>query len=239
VENISMKPVRYLTFEVNSNCNLASIHPRCPVNDPERYMFGDTSKVLTDQDIIDFWFWCRYSYGFEGVVLWHLYSEPTLSIDRIRGLMKTMHTMYPTQRFHLWTNNVRDFAGFEHVQLTDYRIVRPNDLDNRRESTRGEGDYARVGESGRCIRGTYGWEIIIDNHGNWLLCCNDWRCEENAGNILATDDWQSILHRYVEMTRDISWTDKASFEALPRMCRSCITVNPLLHRSAIPVQVQS
>lgn len=222
---------QYLTFELNATCNMANEHPRCPTSDPERFKFGKTERKLTDAIVLSFWRWAYYHHGFRGVVLWHLYNEPTLVKTRISALLKQMHAEAPEQRSHLWTNspNAVKLVGFQHVQLTDYRVVRPDDLDNRRASTSGEGrPYSFVKPSGRCGRG-FGWELILDAHGNWLLCCNDWQNEASIGNVF-TDDWEVLLRRYAQA--EIGWHDKASYDRLPRLCRSCMTVNPGLHRSA-------
>lgn len=230
-----MKDVRYLTFEVNDTCNMDVIHPKCPINDPERYRFGSVDRDLTDDVIVQFWSWADVM-GFRGIVLWHLYNEPTLALPRIEALMARIKRLAPEQRFHLWTNSHQavKLVGFNHVQLTNYHDVRPDDLDNRRASTRGEGrSYDAMPSSGFCGRG-YGWEVIIDHHGNWLLCCNDWRCEESVGNILDNPAWRDLFDAY-KLKADVRWTNKESYERLPRMCRSCMDVNPNLHRSALPV----
>lgn len=226
-----MTELRYLTFEINPTCNLAAIHPRCPINDPDRYRFGSTSAVLTDELVLAFWRWAR-TQGFSGTVLWHLYNEPTLALDRIRGLMREIQAEEPTQAFHLWTNHraALGFDAFQHVQLTDYAQVRPEDLDNRRASTEGEGrPYAAMRPTGRCTR-SYGWEVILDHHGNWLLCCNDWRCEESVGNV-HTERWDVLLERF-RVRAEIAWHDEASYQQLPRLCRACMDVNPNLSRTA-------
>ena len=228
-----LSTLRYLTFEVNKTCNLASVHRRCPVSDPERFMFGETDYVLTDSLILAFWQFCVKE-GFRGVVLWHLYNEPTAELARIRRLLTAMRGEVPSQRTHLWTNSpgAVGLPEFDHVQLTDYRVVRPEELDNRRASTRGEGAaYDKVAKSGSCGRG-FGWEIIVDFHANWLLCCNDWRCEQAIGNLVGSV-WDLLLEKY-EREAQIKWDSRKSYEALPRMCRSCIEVNPNLHRSALP-----
>jgi hypothetical protein len=229
---------QYLTFEVNSTCNLAALHPRCPINDPERYRFGRTDAVLTDEAILGFWQWMCAG-GFAGIVLWHLYNEPTLALDRTERLMTAMQAERPDQRFHLWTNHraASRLAGFNHIQVTDYALVRPGDLDNRRASVCGDGrpyrDLRRSQRVGVCGRGA-GWEVIIDHHGNWLLCCNDWRAEESVGNIFV-DDWSTLRDHYQTRAR-IAWRDEASYNALPRLCRACLDVNPNLHKTArVPV----
>lgn len=233
VAALALAGLRYLTFEVNDTCNMAHVHPKCPVSDEERYKFGDRSHVLTNDDIVEFWWWCRRR-GFTGSVLWHLYNEPTLVLERIRALQLAMHNIVPDQHFHIWTNSPVRLVGFHHVQHTNYAVVRPDDLDNRRASTSGEGrPYADMQPSGRCGR-SFGWEVIIDYHGNWLLCCNDWRCEESSGNILIGEPWCDILARFTAKS-EIAWSDAQSYAALPRMCRSCMDVNPNLSRSAFPV----
>lgn len=229
-----LSALRYLTFEVNADCNMAHVHPKCPVSDPERYMFGDTSRTLSDDDIVEFYNWAYQFQGFRGSVLWHLYNEPTLVLDRIRGLQSRIQQIVPDQHFHLWTNSPMKLVGFHHVQHTNYADVRPDDLDNRRASTSGEGRaYLEMQPEGRCGR-SFGWEVIIDNHGNWLLCCNDWRCEEATGNILIDRDWEFLLEKF-RGKAEIVWHDADSYAALPRMCRSCMDVNPNLSRSALPV----
>lgn len=228
-----MQQVQYLTFEINNTCNLTELHPKCPINDSERYSFGDVSQSLKDSSIVEFWLWCR-SKGFNGIILWHLYNEPTLVIDRIISLMKKMQKLEPSQRFHLWTNNHQKFEDFNHVQLTNYNKVRPDELDDRRKSAQGEGRGYLVAEpQGYCIRGSLAWELIIDFFGNWLLCCSDWRCENSVGNIFK-DSWNELLEKY-RLKAHIEWKDKESFGSLPRMCRACITENPGLHKSATMV----
>lgn len=224
---------RYLTFEINSGCRLADVHPRCPTSDPNRYRYGQRDRTLDDGVVVRFWRFAR-DRGFNGVVLWHLYNEPALALDRIVALIAAMRIELPTLRTHLWTA-VPMLVGrpeFEHVELTDYRRVRPDDLDVRRvahamEST----DQQFAPSAGRCTRDR-DWELIIDNRGNWLSCCNDWECAGRYGDVF-NDDWDELIRRYVARA-PIAWSDHASFAALPAMCRACVVYNPLLHRSALP-----
>jgi hypothetical protein len=83
-------------------------------------------------------------------------------------------------------------------------------------------------QKGVCGRGL-GWEIPIDNFGNWCLCCNDWRCEESFGSIMV-DSWEGMLDKYIAKRKTIRWNDEDSYNALPRMCRSCMSVNPELSK---------
>lgn len=228
--------LKYLTFEVGSECNLAGLHSRCPVNDPSRYQFGSKERPLDDETIVLFWEWAHFQHHFDGVLLWHLYNEPTLQQSRIERLITRIRAMHPEQRTHLWTNNVRTkergVESINHIQLTDYRNVRPEDLDNRMASVTGEGrPYQDMSPSGFCGR-QFGWELVIDAFGNWNLCCNDWRCEESCGNIMADQDWDAMLNRF-KLRAQIAWTDAASYAALPRLCRACMDQNSSLHQTAV------
>lgn len=221
----------YLTFEISKTCGLADLHPKCPVSDPERFKFGRQDYFLSDALIGAFWQWAVQEHGFRGVVLWHLYNEPAAENERIQKLVAWMRQLQPDQRTHLWTGKrgAAQLPGYDHVELTDYAIVRPDDLDNRRMTIFGNGNYDRVPSHGVCTR-SFPYEIILDYHCNWILCCNDWRAEESVGNIAAIEGWDTLLDVYEQKAR-IHWSDKNSYEALPRMCRSCVELNPTLHRS--------
>lgn len=228
-----MQNLRFLTFEIGSDCGLARLHEKCPVSDPERYLFGQHERRIDDELVLGFWRRMR-QLGFRGTVLWHLYNEPSKENARIQGLMATMRAEAPNQTFHLWTNNHTQFEGYDFIKLTDYRVVRPSDLDDRRRTTKGEGDWHTVRAReprGGCSRAE-NWEFIVDNRGNVLMCCNDWRCEGSFG-CLFTEDWDTVIGKW-QAKAAIEWTDRASFEALPRICRACVTYNPNLHNTAIP-----
>lgn len=239
----SLNIVRYLTFEVNKTCDMVTVHPQCPIGHPERYKFGDTSQHLTAGSIFKFWRWARASRNFRGIILWHSYNEPTLAISLIRECMKQIKSVDPYQPFHLFTNvppNSRPdlIPEFDIITYSDYDPHSPDyskrvgsKLDDRISNRTGEGKpYSAVKPTGWCGRG-FGWELLIDYHGNWNLCCSDWRGEEAVGNILVDSDWSSMLARYEDKARNIRWHDEASYNALPRLCRACMDVTPNLHRS--------
>lgn len=230
----ALRPLRYLTFEISSTCALADLHPRCAVSDPERYMFGQTDQRLDDQTILEFWRWAR-THGFDGIMNWHLYNEPMPELPRIKALVAKMRAVHPDQRVHLWSGlsaaKREQGTTFDLVVHTDYRLVPPGALDNRRASTTGEGDYDHAPRESVCTRAA-DFELIIDNHGNWLKCCNDWRCEEAVGNIF-TETWDTLLEKYALQPK-IAWHNVETWAQLPRMCRACVTVNSNLHRTAVP-----
>lgn len=229
-----MAHYRYLTFEIGHTCGLSQLHTKCPVSDPERFAHGHQTEPISDDLVLMFWRWAR-ARGFRGTVLWHLYNEPWQEKERITKLLAAMRAEAPNQESHLWTGvgsgqARKDEIGVNHVVWTNYAIVQPQDLDNRRAAMTGEGDYARARRAGACGRAK-GFELIIDHYGNWLKCCSDWRCEESVGNVLV-DDWNGLLASY-EGARAVAWQSAEEFAQLPRLCRACITENPMLSQTAM------
>lgn len=225
-----MNLTRYLTFEISQTCDLAYRHDWCPINHPERYMFGQRTRLLTDEIILDFYKWAKFTHGFRGIILWHMYNEPTHHLARIRRLMTDMKRIDKHQPFQLTTNSRPDIEGFDIVHFTDYDD--PNTgHDDRILVARGEGKpYAQFRmRQNRCKRG-HEWEVPIDNFGNWCLCCNDWRCEQAVGNIFS-DDWEEMYTRFIEKSKSIRWSDERTYNNLPRLCRACLDITPNLHRT--------
>jgi hypothetical protein len=228
----SLNILRYLNFEVNRACDLWKEHQgKCPISHPWRYKFSTSTKPISDDLIVEFWRWCR-RHDFRGIVMWHMYNEPTLVLDRIRNLMTRMKEEDPGQPFQITTNSTPNIPGFDIVKFSDYRESTlshngRDKLDNRIASAEGEGKpYSEVEPVGWCGRGL-GWELDIDYYGNWCLCCNDWRCEESVGNI-HEEEWEVLYERFKAKSERIRWHDEESYNALPRMCRSCMAVNPAL-----------
>jgi hypothetical protein len=222
-----MNTIRYLTFEVNQSCINREKHTgKCPISHPERYRFSKSSTKISDQHIFSFWRWC-VSKGFRGIILWHMYNEPALSIGRIRNLMEIIKSVDPQQPFQITTSIKGNYHDFDIVKISDYN--NGAQLDDRIKTNRGEGKpYNEMPSKGWCGRGR-GWEILIDNFGNWCLCCNDWRCEESVGSICNTE-WDVLYDRWKLKRARIKWEDEESYKEMPRMCRSCLDKNPSLHK---------
>ena len=222
-----MNTIRYLTFEINRVCPNIKMHTdRCPIGHPERYKFSTSNIIISDSIILDFWRWCRTK-GFRGIILWHMYNEPILVLPRIRVLKQQIKIEDPFQPFQLTTSIKGDYSDFDIVKISDYEGGAQ--LDNRIETNTGEGKlYSEMSERGWCGRGS-GWEILIDNFGNWCLSCGDWRCEEAIGSICNTD-WEILYTRWMEKRARIRWYDEGTYRALPRMCRACLDKNPTLSR---------
>lgn len=223
-----MNTIRYLTFEINRHCGNAAAHEgRCPISHPERYKFSTSTVELPDTLILGFWRWTRRR-GFRGIVLWHMYNEPVIDMDRISYLMAMMKLEDKFQPFQLTTSIPGEYPAFDIVKVSKYE--NGADLDNRIETNTGEGrPYQEMAPRGWCGRGL-GWEVLIDNFGNWCLCCGDWRCEEAVGSI-CTEDWKTLYDRWMEKRARIRWDSEESYKALPRMCRACLDKNPSLSRT--------
>jgi len=220
-----MNTLRLLTFEINNTCNNWVEHKnRCPISHPERYKFSTSNIVIGDKIILDFWRFCR-TRGFRGMILWHMYNEPVLVLNRILSLMKKMKEEDPFQPFQLTTSIPGDYPEFDNVKISDYEGGLQ--LDNRIETNTGEGKpYKDMPRHGLCGRGR-AWEIPIDYFGNWCLCCGDWRCEESFGNIYD-NDWETLYQKWEKKRKTIQWHDEESYNALPRLCRACFDKNPSL-----------
>ena len=220
-----MKVMAYLTFEVNRTCDMIDVHKdKCPIAHKDRYLYSDSDTAITDTLVLNFYHWLHTVRKFDGVVGWTLYNEPTLVLNRIRYMMAHMKRMRPEQRFRLTTNKP-DVPGFDEYCFSNYGKGNGAQLDNRMFIDTGDGKpYGEVKPRGRCRRGM-GWEVIIDYFGNWCLCCGDWRNEESIGNIWG-GVWDVLYEKWDAKRQTIRWSDQQSYDALPRMCRSCIDKAP-------------
>lgn len=187
--------------------------------------------------MFDFWKWCREKHHFYGVCNMSNYGEPTLAIDQIRDLMRRIREVDPRQPFQLVTNREDhpEFeAEFDIVKRSRYRALirlcldgKP-EMDNRTLATTGEGrPYSEAWPQGHCLRGL-GWELIVDFYGNVAMCCADFSNECSSGSI-CIDNWDEIYDRWKARSRTIRWSNEAEYNALPRLCRACLDVNPSLH----------
>jgi hypothetical protein len=156
-----------------------------------------------------------------------MYNEPTLVMDRILNIMRAMKSEDRHQPFQLTTSVPGQYPEFDIVKVSDYS--NGGDFDRRIDTAEGEGrSYSFMPARGWCGRGR-GWEIPIDNFGNWCLCCGDWKCEESIGNIHNVN-WEKLYTKWKLQTDRIKWHDKATYEAMPRLCRACLDKNPMLSK---------
>lgn len=239
MRQLELNLARNLSFEINQECNLASVHPLCPSGNPIRYKYGKQEKTITDDLMIEFWLWCRDKHYFRGIWNFCGHNEPTLVIERIHNLLVRARTIDPGLPAQLVTNKenfVDQWDDFDIIKRSRYREGGVRLCDDRRPSfdgrlaaaLGGEGKpYAQMSPWGRCIRGA-GWEILVDVWGNWCNCCADFSCELAFGN-LWTDNWEEMFKMASERYRSMKWHDEASYNALPRLCRACLDVNPTLH----------
>lgn len=231
-----MNLTRSLSFEINRSCDMGKIHSRCPNMHPDRFRYGKSKIPLSSDAIFEFWKWGTAKHGFRGICNMSWYGEPTLALDQIRSLIARIKSVDPMQPFQIVTNREDgDFEKeFDIVKRSHYRSLtrlcddgKP-DFDNRTLSIQGEGKpYSSQPPFGHCLRGL-GWEIGIDYYGSWCLCCADFTNEESVGSIM-TDNWDQLYERWKAKASRIRWTNEEEYNALPRLCRSCLDVNPSLH----------
>lgn len=184
-----------LIFEIGQRCNLGHCHPKCPNTHPERYALLDTSRELDDQTIDDCIAAAYDRHGFAGLVGWHYYNEPTLSMDRILALMDRARRRTGKARFILWSNGVLPqseavLERFSAVHVTDYRHDSTGvQLDDRLQDRPPPGDAP-------CLR--VFTEFILDHFGNHHPCCFDWRGRASLGNVFCrgfdalVEDWAKM-----------------------------------------------
>ena len=227
---MSFNIVRYLAFEINRTCPNYELHRgKCPISHPDRYKYSTSLNPITDGEIIQFWEWSRTK-GFRGIILWHMYNEPVIFLDRIKSLMRIMKKRDPFQPFQLTTGIKGKYPDFDIVKISDYD--NGAELDNRIETVVGDGKpYSEMPKHGLCGRGK-GFEIQIDYFGNWCLCCGDWTCEEAIGNI-HNENWNVLYKKWDIKRMTIQWNDEESYNALPRLCRSCLDKNTLSWKGGI------
>ena len=224
-----MQYTQFLIFEICKECNLGPVHGACPNMDSRRWDHVDTTRVLTDEQIVEIAVKMHEQYGFRGAIGWHYYNEPLIAKDRILSLMKQIRAKVPEARFVLWTNghlipeDPSDLSAFDFAWVTNYdkgdytRILQaiPNskemrwELDGRIEPLGPE----REGPCGRPYS-----EFIIDYHGEVHLCCLDWQRNVEIGNVLdqtlgeIVSKWQSIRSKISGRRMDAD---------APEACRRC------------------
>lgn len=219
-----------LSMEICCACNLSGKHFSCPSGRSDRYGNLDTSRPLTDEKI------CQVAaealaLGFRGYFSWHFYNEPTLAIDRIVSLIKTIRAANPEAKFLLWTNGTlipRDngvikYSHFDRIVITEYEpsqwdhvravcgnvYIQPVAFDRRIEEAQGSESLTP------CYRPFN--ELSIDHFGNAHLCCQDWRGRVAFGNVW-TDDLKSIAARFADLRTEIAGMTACA----PEICRHCV-----------------
>lgn len=227
-----LSKLRFLSFEVGTECDLSAQHPYCPVNRLERHAASVGLPPLPDATIVEF-VSCARALGFSGLVAFHYYNEPLLSRDRIDALTSAITSVEPAQRFALWTNGCRLkiddcfwLAQFAAVYITAHQPERRQVFNSLQDALpdkikimpgghdeRGAVyDIAPKMTGGPCWRPT-NTELIVDYFGELHLCCVDWRAGEKIAN-LQTDQADVAIHKWTAAA-------DAAREGKPEVCRRC------------------
>jgi hypothetical protein len=233
--------LKYLTFEINDECQLTEIHKKCP-RSWDRWGKLDHSKPVQDSEFIRFAEYCR-DLGFKGEILFSWYNEPLCATDRIVSLMNSL----PGFKFYLWTNGV-ELKGKEEIlkrmnriMVTKYpqtdmktlNILRSSDIispckvlvQSEQWDERGMDVVPKFNKSiTKC--GRFEWELIVDYYGNLHMCSIDWSGEFKLGNIHDCS-YDFLISRWNEMRErfNVPW-DRQSFKDIPWICQLCTTRSP-------------
>ncbi len=225
-------PLRLLQLfccELSAGCNLAPVHPLCPIRDTRRWTRLDTRRRLDDQTIVRLARQAYQEFGFEGLMGFHFYNEPLVTKQRMFSLMHRIRAAVPAARFILYTNGTlitppgTELAGFEEIRITNYSgrdfeflrgivprllVARPA-FDTRR-------DPAATVSDAPCLRPYV--EMIVDMYGNLHVCSIDWQGQHSPGNVF-TADFGVLVARFLALRRRLAGRTMAS--DAPRMCRAC------------------
>ena len=236
-----LSTIQFLVFEVGHECNLSHAHSRCPNGlGLARYGRLDVSRELDDAAIVACAGAAYQRFGFQGMIAWHYYNEPTLQWERLRELMRRIHLSASTSsrnerpwrpRFCLWTNGTRgrenkDFLGVNLLVVTDY----PGgvQLDDRLAENGSPGAESDM----PCVRPFC--ELVIDNFGNHHPCCADRRGEASLGNIFqlrsdgasavagVEEGFAAIVRRWEAFRQNVCG-GRMTPQAPPR-CRRCRSI---------------
>jgi hypothetical protein len=215
--------LKYLSFEINDECQLTNIHKGCPRN--ARKLIG---KPLETSEIISFLHHCLRR-DFRGMVNFHYYNEPLMSKKRMMEVMAAV----PYANYSLWTNGFNLTAAdaplinlFSDVMVTIYPGVniynlnalsvacrnmrfQQGNLDNRILQIEGK-------EIKKCDRPN--WELIVDYCGQGHVCCGDWKSEMYIGDI--RDGHDRFLARW-----DL-WRKQLLNKEFPEICKVCYARAP-------------
>jgi hypothetical protein len=226
--------VQILEFELGSQCNLATIHSKCPNADKTRWGDLDTSRELDDETIVSAAVTAYQELGFTGLVGWIYYNEPLMQAGRVFGLMERIKRDAPAARFMLWTNgslipaDCASYRQFEQIVISGYgpqsargrdrlaaqaiscRYIENATLDDRMVQV------PPADRSAACTRPYV--EMIFDCHGNTHLCCYDFRGRASYGNLISdgirelADRWRNLLPKVSGRRMEVD---------APQFCRDC------------------
>jgi hypothetical protein len=226
--------VQLLEFEICRSCNLGREHTACPNLSPERYSLLDSSRPMTDEQIVSCAIQAYEDLAFSGLVGWIYYNEPTLVSGRMFALMREIKLKTSRARFILWTNGMfippacEEYEQFEQIVISGYN--EKSMLGAKRLASRGipfnfyplPSLDSRMQEkspeypNAPCYRPFV--EFILDHYGNHHLCCYDWRGRGSLGNVHNVP-FAELVCRWRETLPTIC--GRSMSEWAPAVCRTC------------------
>jgi hypothetical protein len=224
--------LRYLCYEISPECNYSMLHPWCP--NSSRIM---PHNIMIDDVVMEEFTKACVLRGFSGLIGFHYYNEPTLELDRMLKFIRH----HPEWRYVLWTNGSqldvtsRNWLSlFEQVSVSAYSTGDVTRLESitqglpnchveqvtpdRRMDVYG----CDTNEPGGCIRPKT-IELAVDAWGRVHLCCTDYNCVIEIGNII-THDHTTVINNFLLAARE------AELGNIP-LCQKCRTVHsPCIRR---------
>ena len=228
--------LQIVSFETGTGCNLATLHPQCPVSlGMERYQHLNTARRLRHGDICDLMVALYHDHDFRGWVNFSHYNEPMMTLDVLVGLAHAIAVIAPESPRMVITNGAylpddpEPLRIFTEVHITDYggALSPPaNRLEALQTVTAvrynsGKLDKRMVGPGPdrshkACV---YPFsDLTIDAFGNLRLCCFDWEGLASPGNVFR-DGLDACLTQWAKTVRAIS--GKHMTAEAPDVCRHC------------------
>lgn len=230
-----LSEIKELSFEIGEDCNLKSVHKKCPVNIRKYNKKYGELKISRIIELIDE----ANDMGFNGYIAFHYYNEPLMYIDKIEKII----SLRPNNKYLLWTNGTllkkdieknKFLIKFSKVVITCYDFNRLEFYKNIKEHYKNVqiavwdlDDRIHIYENEErnvypCKRVLY--EIPIDHYGNLHLCSEDWNNEYEIGNVINTSLKEIVSSTLFRHTRSMEKNGKL-IEDCPLICKRCISMS--------------
>lgn len=226
---INLSETLILTFEIGEECNLKQQHANCPIS---QRTYRIKKKALTVDKIIE----CIHSaktLGFDGLIGFHYYNEPLLSMDKILKVIERADHC----RFLLWTNGLllnayqaqldKFFAVviscYDKKHLNDYKniqsrhphvFIMAEQFDARKDIYQSQ----RVLQF-NCKRPLF--ELPIDYYGNVHLCCIDWDNQYEIGNVNESSLASIVCAEAYQKALNMGYRNLYDCTDRPDICKHC------------------
>ena len=205
--NDIIKSIKRVSFELSNLCNYAAIHPQCPASKVKMPIFLSQAKVLHVLSTL-------FEGGFNGVVAWYIYSEPTIDPRLMKFIDYTSRLWRKKIRQRIVTNGayldqvLLDellAAGITYFKIDCYaprdlewsKQLKPKTEIEKFKVTRKSLDdrlnlYNLPAKNLKASCGAPYSDIQVKCTGHIALCAIDWKSTVTFGD-LANESFEKIL----------------------------------------------